>query len=221
MSGSDINDPEWPEIIRAVQDQLQDRIHTSCPAVVKSYDTATQTATVQLVVQLKGEDGAMTTVPELEDVPVCWPGGAAGFLHVPLAAGDTVMVLFSESDFSGWWESGSVSAPKMLARHDLGYAIAIPGLRRAAAPLSVTGGHVTLAASGAVHLGSDAATLALVLQNGPAAWKTVFDAWTTALPATGAPLTDTVFKTAMTALGTALSSAGWPGNFNTTKVKAT
>jgi hypothetical protein len=217
---SDINDPDWPEILRAVQEQLADRVHTSLPGIVKSYDSTTQVASVQLAVQLKGEDGDMKTVPVLDDVPVCWPGGAAGGLHVPLAAGDTVMVLFSESDFSGWWATGSVSAPKMLARHDL-HAVAIPGLRREASPMAVTGGHVTLAHSSAVHLGSDLATLAVVLQTSPAAWKTVFDAWTTALPATGAPLTDTLFKTAMTALGTALSSAGWPGNFNATKVKAT
>jgi hypothetical protein len=160
---SEINDPEWPEIIRAVQDQLQDRIHTSCPGIVKSYDNATQTAKVQLAVQLKGVNGEMTTVPVLEDVPVCWQGGAAGHLHVPLTAGDTVMVVFGESDFGGWWETGSVSSPKSLARHDLN-AVAIPGCRRAAEPLDVTGGHVTLAATSALHLGSDGATKAVALE---------------------------------------------------------
>jgi hypothetical protein len=154
---SDINDPDWTEILRAVQDQLAERIHTSCPGIVKSYDSTTQVASVQLAVQLKGENGEMTTVPVLDDVPVCWPGGASGGLHVPLAAGDTVMVLFSESDFSGWWDTGSVSAPKMLARHDLN-AVAIPGLRREGSPMAVTGGHVTLAHSSAVHLGSDSAS---------------------------------------------------------------
>jgi hypothetical protein len=184
------------------------------PGIVKSYSSTTQTASVQLAVQLRGNN-----VPPLSDVPVCWPGGAAGFVHVPLAAGDTVLVIFTEEDFSRWFTTGSVSAPAVLARHGL-HAVAIPGLRPATAPLAVTGGHVTVGAASELRLGSDTATAAVVLQTSPAAWKTAFDSWVTGLPATAAPLTDTAFKAAMTALGTALTSAGWPGNFNATKVKA-
>lgn len=210
---SDINEPEWPEILRGVQDSLAARIHTALPAIVKSYDSTTQTASVQLAVQLRGNN-----VPPLSDVPVAWPGGAAGFVHVPLAAGDTVLVIFTEEDFSRWYTTGSVSAPAVLARHGL-HAVAIPGLRHAGAPFAATSGHVTVAATSELRLGSDTATAAVVLQTSPAAWKTAFDAWATALPATAAPLTDTAFKAAMVALGNALTSAGWPGDFNATKVK--
>jgi hypothetical protein len=151
--------PSWPEILDALQARTQRAIHTALPGTVKSYDVATQVATVQLVVQLEG-----VTVPPLADVPVCWPGGAAGFLHVPLAAGDPVLVVFAEEDFSRWWDTGSISAPTVLARHGL-HAIAIPGLRRAAAPHSVTGGHVTLAATSELRLGSDAASAFVALAN--------------------------------------------------------
>lgn len=154
---TDIDLPDWPAILRGVQDQVQARIHTALPGKIRSYDVATQTAEVELVVQLGGEP-----VPPLADVPVCWPGGAAGFLHVPLAAGDTVMVLFAEEDFSKWFDTGSVSAPASLARHGL-HAVAIPGLRRAATPLTVTAGHVTLAATDELRLGSDAATAFVAL----------------------------------------------------------
>lgn len=215
MSGfTTIDEPEWNEILRGVQDQLAARIHTSLPAIVKAYDSSTQTATVQLAVQLRGQN-----VPPLADVPVAFPGGAAGFVHVPLAAGDTVLVVFTEEDFSAWLGSGSVSAPAVLARHGL-HAVAIPGLRRPVTAFGATSGHVTVAATNAVHLGSDLATLAVVLQTSPATWKTVFDTWAAALPADATPVTNAVLKAAMVALGTALSSAGWPGNFNATKVKA-
>lgn len=157
---TDIDEPDWTVILRGVQDSLAARIHTSLPAIVRSYDSATQTAEVQLAVQLRGND-----VPPLADVPVAWPGGAAGFVHVPLAAGDTVLVVFTEEDHSGWWSTGSVSAPRVLARHGL-HAVAIPGLRPATAPLAVTGGHVTVAAAGAVHLGSDSASDAVALEPG-------------------------------------------------------
>lgn len=154
---TDIDQPSWPDILRGVQDSLAARIHTSLPAIVRSYDSSTQTAEVQLAVQLRGND-----VPPLADVPVAWPGGAAGFVHVPLAAGDTVLVVFTEEDHSGWWSTGSVSAPRVLARHGL-HAVAIPGLRPATTPMAVTGGHVTVAAAGEVRLGSDAATAFVAL----------------------------------------------------------
>jgi hypothetical protein len=216
MSGpTDIDEPDWGTILRAVQDNLADRIHTALPGIVRSYDSATQTAEIELAVQLQGNN-----VPPLgPGIPVCWPGGAQGFFHAPLATGDTVLVVFCEEDPSGWLATGSISAPRVLSRHGL-HAVAIPGLRRAAAPLAVTAGHVTVGAATEIRLGADSATAAVVLQTSPAAWKTAFDGWVTALPATGAPLTDSLFKTAMQALGTALNGAGWPGSFNATKVKA-
>jgi hypothetical protein len=154
---SELTDPSWPEIIRALQKQVQSQIHTSLPGKVRSYDVTTQTAEVELLVQLDGVE-----VPPLADVPVIWPGGSAGFLHVPLAANDTVMVVFAEEDFAKWYDTGSVSAPATLARHGL-HAVAIPGLRRAAAPLTVTGGHVTLGATSELRLGSDAASVYVAL----------------------------------------------------------
>lgn len=206
----DIDQPEWPELLRAVQDNLAARIHTSVPGLVRAYDSATQTATVELAVQLLGN-----TVPPIPEVPVVWPGGAAGVLHVPLVAGDAVMVLFSEEDYSGWWASGSISAPRVLARHGL-HAVAIPGLRRAAAPAVVTGGHVTLAAAGAsaVHLGSDAASDPVALAPGVEAaftqLKTALDGLVTVLDglATG---TQAAWNTAM---------LDWQPNASATKVRA-
>lgn len=204
---NDINDPSWPEILRRVQDQVQERIHTALPAKVRSYDVATQTAEVELVVQLGGEK-----VPPLADVPVCWPGGAAGFLHVPLAAGDTVMVVFAEEDFSGWFDTGSISAPAALTRHGL-HAVAIPGLRRAAAPLTVTAGHVTLASSTYVALGADTATNPLALNNAVAAnytqLKSALDIVVGKLNALD-PTATAAWNAAMT---------GWPASAAATKVR--
>ena len=213
---SEVDQPSWPEIIRAIQAQTQAAIHTALPGIVKSYDTATQTATVQLSVQLQG-----VSVPPLPDVPVAWPGGAAGFLHVPLTAGDPVLVVFAEEDFSRWWTTGSVSSPAVLARHGL-HAMAIPGLRRAAAPLAVTGGHVTLAATSALHLGSDTATDAVTLE--PAAATILADIITqlntviaALVPTTGvAPGVQATYLTAINLISARISA----GEMAALKVKA-
>lgn len=159
MSPRDVDQPSWPEILQATQDQLAARIHTALPGRIRSYDVATQHADIEVLVQLAGKP-----IPPLGDVPVCFPGGAAGFLHVPLEVGDSVLVVFVEEDFSGWWDTGSISAPKVLSRHGL-HAVAIAGLRRPAAAAPVTGGHVTLAATAMLHLGSDAATAFVALAN--------------------------------------------------------
>ena len=210
----EIDTPDWTAILRAVQERLGERIHTSLPATVLAYDAPTQRCSVQLGVQLLGR-----AVPPLHDVPVVWPGGAAGVLHVPLEAGDSCLVSFSEEDFSLWLVEGDISPPAQLARHGLN-AVAIPGLRHNGNPAAVTGGHVTLAASTHVRLGSDDASAAVALQTGPEAWRTAFDAWVTTLPAAGSPLTDTLFKAAMTTHKTALDTAQWPQNYAATKVKA-
>ncbi len=158
---TEIDETEWPEILRAVQDRLQERIHTSIPCVVRSYNSATQRAEVEFAVQLE------TKVPPLADVPVLWPGGNNGVLHVPLAVGDSVLVVFTEEDFAKWDSTGSVSAPAVLQRHGL-HAVAIPGLRPTTAVFTVTGGHVTLAAATEVRLGSDTATAKIALEPGVA-----------------------------------------------------
>lgn len=209
-SASELNQPEWPEILRQLQETVMGRIHTSLPGIVRAYDSPTQTARVQLAVQLKGRN-----VPPLDDVPVMWLGGAAGFLHVPLAEGDTVLVLFCEEDFSKWLTSGSVSAPAVLARHGL-HAVALAGLRTRTAPFAATGGHVTLAATSELRLGDDTATdlVALApattaaLDNLVSALDDVFEALDAAAPGTSAAFT------------VALAAAGFSSAVAATKVKA-
>lgn len=204
---SDVDEPDWPSILRGVQDKLQARLHTALPGIVKTYNSATQRADVLPAVQVDG-----VTLPLLPDVPVAWPGGAAGFLHVPLAAGDTVMLLFSEEDFSQWHVTGSVSAPAVLQRHGL-HAIAIPGLRSAKAPFGATEGHVTLAGTSEVRLGSDVATAAVALNPAVAANYTQLKS---ALDTVVGKL-NALDPTATAAWDAAM--VGWPVSAAATKVK--
>lgn len=154
---SEVDEPEWPEILRALQRRTAEAINCSVPARVKSYDSSTQLATVQPVIQVKG-----VTLKPIEDVPVVWPGGAGGFFHSGLVEGDNVIVLFMDEDFSVWWESGSISPALVDDRHGL-HAVALPGFRREAEPLDVSVGHTVIGADGDVRLGSDGAALFVAL----------------------------------------------------------
>ena len=154
---SEVDEVEWPEILEALRRKTLQSINCAMPGRIVSYDDATQTATVQVVVQIAGQ-----TLKPIEDVPVLWPGGAGGFLHTGLVSGDNVVVLFLDEDFSAWWDSGSISPAVVDDRHGL-HAVAFPGLRRAADPLSASTGDTVLGAAGDVLLGSDTAAKALAL----------------------------------------------------------
>lgn len=118
----EIDQPSWAEILRKALDRRLASMHTAMPGVVKSYDAAKQTATVQPAVQVDGKN-----LPPLEDVPVAWQRGGGYFAAFPLTSGDTGLLVFSESDFSQWRVSGGeVSPPFIQKRHGL-YAWFIPG----------------------------------------------------------------------------------------------
>ena len=121
-----IAEPSDVEIIRsAIRARLAD-VRTSVPGLVVSYDAATQTCTAKLAVNLPTTNGVPEEVKPLADVPVCWPRGGGYFVTMPLHAGDPLLLVFCEADFSAWRESGEVSDPVQERRHGL-YCYAIPG----------------------------------------------------------------------------------------------
>ncbi len=120
-----MSDVSWPEVIHAAIEHALDGVHTSIPAKVKNYFPLLQQVSVEPAI-----DG----MPVLEDVPVLWPRGGGMLLHLPLTAGDFVLLTFCEADFSPWRLSGSAMAPAMLKRHGL-YAYAQPGAAPDVAPL--------------------------------------------------------------------------------------
>lgn len=115
----------WAEAIRGAIARSLDGVHTSIPARVTSYTAALQQCAVEPVI---------AGMPPLEDVPVLWPRGGGYFMHLPLAAGDHVLLTFCEQDFGPWRLSGQAMAPALLRRHGL-FAYALPGAAPDIAPL--------------------------------------------------------------------------------------
>lgn len=123
------------DALTRVLDSFAGDLHVALPGVIRAYDTASQTATIELgalrVVPAEDRDvdeDSTESLPILQSVPVAWPRAGAFFLHFPLDAGDSVIVLFSESDLNAWRQSGGVVDPGIGERHGLGGAVAIPGL---------------------------------------------------------------------------------------------
>lgn len=103
-------------------------LHTCLPGHVVSFDSATQTAKVQPGIQRIFAQKGPVNLPELVDVPVCFPGGHDWFLTFPVGSGDECILLFSERAIDFWWQNGGTQLPAEFRTHDLSDAFAIVGV---------------------------------------------------------------------------------------------
>lgn len=129
-------------------------LHVSLPCRVERYDSALQVVDVQPLIKdsHEGFDGerVYTDYPVIPNVPVLFPGGGGMRITFPIAAGDTVLVVFGDRSHDRWQHgTPGVNEPVDDHRHHLTDAYAIPGLHSNAAPWSG-------AEAGVITLGSDA-----------------------------------------------------------------
>lgn len=110
------------EAIRAAQV----KINTLEPGTIKSFDAATQRATVQLGLKRKLAGESMD-IPQLLDVPVYYPRAGGFAFTFPVKAGDECMVLFGTRNMDSWLESGAQSEVDDARLHAFSDAIAIAG----------------------------------------------------------------------------------------------
>lgn len=132
------------EVHRRILETDRTEVHTWLPARVRSYNDGAQTAEIEIGVREvlpSGDDDTPDTVqdfPILVDVPVMHLRGGGYFLHVPLEAGDTGIVMFAETDIGAWRASsdGAPTDPGTGVRHGMAGAIFVPGLHLYGAGLS-------------------------------------------------------------------------------------
>lgn len=159
--------PDEETILREIIDARAAEIHTALPAKVISYDAAKQTVDVQPMVKdvYHSVDGALLTrsFPVLPSVPVAFIRGGGYFLSVPLAAGDTGMLIFSELPIDRWRSTGQEAHPVNARRHGVGNAVFYPGVKPRAAALTDTGvsDHMVLGKEGGAQVHVESATVKL------------------------------------------------------------
>lgn len=121
------------DILADVLDGALSGVHTALPGRVERYYPSDQTADVLPLVKAirTTEDGRSLSDsnPVLPRVPVIHPRGGGFFVHLPLEAGDFVMLVFQEAAIDQWRaRDGRESHPGDVRRHALGNAVAYPGL---------------------------------------------------------------------------------------------
>jgi hypothetical protein len=117
--------------------------------VVRPWDRSANVVDVQSV--LRGEDGERP--PVIVGAPVCFPGVAWD-----LQVGEIGLVLFCDSNPRRWWRTGEIpSVPEGIARHDIGNALFLPGLRPSTDARTIPADGVVIekaAAGGLVYIGT-------------------------------------------------------------------
>lgn len=133
-------DERDPTIVEAVDTAITARlarVNTSLPATVMSYDRATQRATVQPAIRQRLADGTTQAPPAIVGAPVVFPGAGGASITWDLAAGDTVLLLVSQTSLDEWLARGGrdvvAGDPR---RFDAADAVVLPGLRPAPDQLS-------------------------------------------------------------------------------------
>lgn len=125
--------PSLGELITAAVDKAKSQMVTSLPAKVVSYDAEKQTAKLQITVKayVQQEDGSTKEVdyPQLEDVPVQFPGGGDQVMTFPIKEGDEGLVSFSSRSVDSWQQSGGDQAPQDAGMNNLSSGFFQPGFR--------------------------------------------------------------------------------------------
>lgn len=140
------------DALRGALEGWQSNLWTALPAVVLSFSPALMTVDVQptVMAKIKRPDGTFydLALPELQSVPVIFPGGGGYTLTFPIAAGDECLCVIASRCIDMWWYYGL--APNTFAQpqndprmHNLSDAFALVGVRnktRALSPAVVTNG---------------------------------------------------------------------------------
>lgn len=136
-----IENPDLRALLNAHRDEVFASFNCHQIGTVESFDADKQTASVKInarrVVYDKPqtENGVLQQQPRildyplLTDVPVFVASGGRARLTLPIAAGDTCLVLFNDRDLDAWWSSGVVAAPNSSRMHSLSDGLALVGFR--------------------------------------------------------------------------------------------
>ncbi len=150
------------DVLDQFREAMLDALHTAMPGKVVSFDSSTCLARVQpmiprIRIDALGEK-TIEQLPEIPDVPIIYPRSGAASIVFPLAAGDGVLLVFSEGALGTWRATGKAVDPGDVRRHSLSHCVAFPGAFPDGSPSDqIAAGALTVAAA-EVRLGSKLAS---------------------------------------------------------------
>jgi hypothetical protein len=126
----------WVRELKAlVKSLISDRmqiVHTHIPCTVVSYDPDLNTCSIQPCIRIfrpDDVDSGTFDLPQLDDIPVVFPGSGGLFFSVPITEGSFGEYHVAEDDINDWLNAGGTVDPSSVDR--------LPRTELASAPLMV------------------------------------------------------------------------------------
>ncbi|APH59904.1 Phage-related protein [Granulibacter bethesdensis] len=123
---------DFKKIIKNLIASHCDRINTTMPGTIVSYNPATRRAVVQLSLSKTSPEGIVLKAPRVVSVPVVFPTGGGVAITWPLHPGDGVMLHFCQRSLENWLDHGD-DVVDDFRQSNISDAIAVPGLNHGAA----------------------------------------------------------------------------------------
>jgi hypothetical protein len=119
------------EFFRQLGDGWQNNIRVAIPGIIQSFDSTTQTVSVQPAIREAIRDVNNTqqwvNLPLLVDVPIVLPRAGGFVATFPIQAGDECLVIFADMCIDAWFSNGGIQNQIEKRRHDLSDCFAILG----------------------------------------------------------------------------------------------
>ena len=116
-------------ILQEVQN-IVSTIHTTIPAIVRSFNPTTQTITAQIATDTPTYYGDNIPAGIYHNIPVLYPSGSDWVFYGPLQAGDSVYLLVPHYGIEEYLSGNKdrVASPEYVRKFDLNEAVAITGM---------------------------------------------------------------------------------------------
>lgn len=166
--------PDLKEILNRHKEEIMSELNCVTIGTVQSFDATTQSATIKVNYKrvLKNIDLGNDVIgdkvieyPLLVKCPIAFIFGGTAGLTMPIASGDTCIVLFSDRDIDNWQAYGDANnIPNSDRMHSINDGIAIVGIRNTSNALSgysstdiklyLGSSYLTIKANGDIELSS-------------------------------------------------------------------
>lgn len=131
-------DPRLKDLLDQFKKDIMLSLNCHAVATIQSFDAATLSVSAKINYkktffeynpQTRVYDRVAKDYPIILDAPVLLPFGGDAALTMPIAAGDTCLILFNDRDLNNWLDSGQVTEVSMSRYHSFADAIAFVGIR--------------------------------------------------------------------------------------------
>src|SRR3972149_1804614 len=119
--------PSLSEVFKQAMQSSLEGVKVAMPAEVVRYDHKKQLVDAKPYFKRKYQDGEVLDAPVIYNGPVAFPRAGDAFIALPIKAGHSVLLIFSDRSLEKWLTSGAAGDPEDSRAHHMSDAFAIPG----------------------------------------------------------------------------------------------